>query len=94
MEDLNLSPLKVLIADDHPLILAGLHRVLERSDDIEVVGEAASGPELLALIERRRPQLVLTDLRMPGVCGAASRRSGRDGTRSTSWCFRPPKIAR
>jgi DNA-binding NarL/FixJ family response regulator len=70
MEDLNLSPLKMLIADDHPLILAGLHRVLERSDDIEVVGEAASGPELLALIERRRPQLVLTDLRMPGVCGA------------------------
>jgi DNA-binding NarL/FixJ family response regulator len=70
MEHLSLSPLKVLIADHHPLIRAGLRRVLERSDGIEVVGEAASGPELLALIERRRPQLVLTDLRMPGVCGA------------------------
>jgi DNA-binding NarL/FixJ family response regulator len=64
-------PLKVLIADDHPLILAGVRRVLERSEDIEVVGEAHSGPELLALIERRHPQLVLTDLLpMPGVSGA------------------------
>jgi DNA-binding NarL/FixJ family response regulator len=60
----------VLIADDHPLILAGIRRTLERSEGIEIVGEAQSGPELLALVERRRPELVLTDLRMPGVSGA------------------------
>src|SRR5258708_7893920 len=61
--------LRVLIADDHPLLLAGLRRTLETQDDIEVVGQAQSAPELLALIERRQPAVVLTDLRMPGVDG-------------------------
>jgi DNA-binding NarL/FixJ family response regulator len=64
------APLKVLIADDHPLMIAGVRRALERSDDIEIAGEAHSGPELMALVERRRPQVVLTDLRMPGTNGA------------------------
>jgi DNA-binding NarL/FixJ family response regulator len=61
--------LKVLIADDHPLMLAGIRRVLERAENIEIVGEARSGPELLELIQRRRPGLVLMDLRMPGTTG-------------------------
>jgi DNA-binding NarL/FixJ family response regulator len=59
--------LKVLIADDHPLMLLGIRRTLEDYDDIEIVGQAQSGPELLALVERRRPELVLMDLRMPGA---------------------------
>src|SRR5438477_8849849 len=63
------APLKVLIADDHPLILQGIRRMLEASDRIEVVGEARSGEELLALVERRMPHLVLLDLRMPGLGG-------------------------
>jgi two-component system nitrate/nitrite response regulator NarL len=63
------APLKVLIADDHPLMLAGLRRALERAERIEVVGEARSGPELLELIERRRPMLLLMDFRMPGLTG-------------------------
>lgn len=58
--------LKVLIADDHPLILAGLRRALADHDDIEVVGEAQSGSEVIPLVERRRPDVVLMDLRMPG----------------------------
>jgi DNA-binding NarL/FixJ family response regulator len=62
--------LTVLIADDHPLMLAGVRRALERSGDVEVVGEAHSGPEVMSLVERRRPQLVLMDLRMPGVNGS------------------------
>jgi DNA-binding NarL/FixJ family response regulator len=61
--------LKVLIADDHPLIVAGIRRALEGNDDIELVGEAHSGSETLALVERRRPGLVLLDLRMPGIPG-------------------------
>src|SRR5512135_438180 len=60
---------KVLIADDHPLIVAGLRRTLEGNDDIEVVGEAQTGTELMQLIERRRPTLVLLDMRMPGLSG-------------------------
>ena len=61
--------LKVLVADDHPLVRAGIRRTLEASRGICVVGDAGSGTELLALIERRRPQLVLLDLRMPGLDG-------------------------
>jgi DNA-binding NarL/FixJ family response regulator len=64
------TPLKVLIADDHPLMIAGIRRVLERSEAIEIVGEARSGAEVMQLVERRRPQLVLLDLRMPGSVGA------------------------
>jgi len=63
------EPMRVLLADDHPLILAGIRRTLERSEDIEIVGEARSSRELLALIARRRPQVVLTDLRMPDSNG-------------------------
>jgi len=63
--------LSVLIADDHPLMIAGIRRALERSPAIEVIGEARSGSELLELVERRRPQIVLMDLRMPGVEGTS-----------------------
>jgi DNA-binding NarL/FixJ family response regulator len=61
--------IKVLIADDHPLIIAGIRRTIEPLDDMEVVGEAHSGPELMQLIERRGPDMVLMDLKMPGVAG-------------------------
>jgi two-component system, NarL family, nitrate/nitrite response regulator NarL len=70
VESLPAAPrIKVLIADDHPLIVAGIRRTLEHYEDIEVIGEARTGPELLTLVERRRPDLVLTDLGMPGVEG-------------------------
>jgi DNA-binding NarL/FixJ family response regulator len=62
--------LKVLVADDHPLILQGLRRALDACDDIDVVGEARSGTEVLPLVERRKPDVVLLDLRMPGMDGA------------------------
>jgi DNA-binding NarL/FixJ family response regulator len=61
--------LTVLIADDHPLIIAGIRRTIEHVEDMHVVGEAQSGAELSQLIERRRPDVVLMDLRMPGVSG-------------------------
>jgi DNA-binding NarL/FixJ family response regulator len=63
------TSLKVLIADDHPLMLQGIRRALEAADDLDVVGEARSGAELLALIARRNPDVVLLDLHMPGVSG-------------------------
>ncbi|HUO69235.1 MAG TPA: response regulator transcription factor [Solirubrobacteraceae bacterium] len=67
--DVEPTRIRVLIADDHPLIIAGIRRTIEHFDDIEVVGEAHSGPELLSMVERRRPAVVLMDLRMPGVTG-------------------------
>jgi DNA-binding NarL/FixJ family response regulator len=63
--------LKVLVADDHPLILQGLRRTLEACDDIDVVGEARSGTEVVPLVQRRRPDVVVLDLHMPGMDGAA-----------------------
>ena len=63
------TTIKVLLADDHPLIIAGIRRTIEDLDDMEIVGEAHSGPELMQLIERRCPDVVLMDLRMPGVVG-------------------------
>lgn len=66
---LSASPITVLIADDHPVVIGGIRRALEGHDDIEVVGEAHSGPEVLQMVERRRPRLVLLDLSMPGLTG-------------------------
>jgi DNA-binding NarL/FixJ family response regulator len=60
---------RILIADDHPLIVAGIRSALSHAEDIEIVGEAHSGPAVMAMIERRRPTLVLLDYRMPGVQG-------------------------
>ena len=62
--------LRVLVADDHPLILQGLRRTLEACEDIDVIGEARTGDEVVPLVERRRPDVVLLDMRMPGLDSA------------------------
>lgn len=61
--------LTVVIADDHPLMLAGVRRTLEHDERITVVGEAHSTRELVGIVERRLPDAVLMDLRMPGMPG-------------------------
>jgi DNA-binding NarL/FixJ family response regulator len=61
--------IKILLADDHPLIIAGIRRTLDHVDDMEVVGEARTGEELLQLVERRGPDIVLMDFKMPGMHG-------------------------
>ena len=64
-----LRPLKVLIADDHRLILNAIRLVLEEAEDIEVVGEAMIGSEVLPLVGRTNPDLVLLDIGMPEMDG-------------------------
>jgi len=59
------SPLRVAIADDHRLMLDGIKRALETAPDLKVVGEAMNGGEMLALVARVRPDVVILDLRMP-----------------------------
>src|SRR5215207_5286574 len=61
--------LKVLLADDHRLTLAGVRRVLDESADIVVVGEAYSGEEVLPLVRSTHPDLVVLDLQMPKMDG-------------------------
>jgi DNA-binding NarL/FixJ family response regulator len=68
-EDFFISPITVLIADDHPVVIGGIRRALEGHGDIEIVGEAHSGQEVLQMVERRRPRIVLLDLSMPGLSG-------------------------
>ncbi|HYZ19669.1 MAG TPA: response regulator transcription factor [Gaiellaceae bacterium] len=64
-----MRPLKVLLADDHRLILEATRLVLEQADDIEIVGEATTGSQVLPLVARTSPDLVLLDIRMPEMDG-------------------------
>ena len=66
-----MGKLRVLLADDHPMILAGVRAALEADKDMEVVGEAMSGAQVLPLISRASPDVVLIDLRLPEVDGLA-----------------------
>ncbi len=66
--------IRVLLADDHLLVRTGFRVILEIEDDIEVIGEAADGAEAVALTERRRPDVVLMDVEMPGVDGLEATR--------------------
>jgi len=70
-------PLRIVLADDHALVRAGLRKLLESLPDIEVVGEAEDGRAALALVASHKPDLVLMDIAMPGLNGieAAARLS-------------------
>jgi NarL family two-component system response regulator YdfI len=63
------EPIRVLIADDHALVREGLRLILEASDGFAVAGEAGDGAAALRLVEKVQPDVVLMDLRMPGMDG-------------------------
>jgi DNA-binding NarL/FixJ family response regulator len=66
------APIRVVIVDDHPVVRDGLRSMLSGEADFEVVGDAADGGEAVALADAVRPDVVLMDLRMPGVDGVAA----------------------
>jgi DNA-binding NarL/FixJ family response regulator len=66
------EPVRVVIADDQQLLRAGFRVILESEDDIEVVGEAADGLEVLDVVAKARPDVVLMDIRMPLLDGLAA----------------------
>src|SRR3954466_3158472 len=60
---------RIILADDHNLLRAGIRSLLEKMPDVEVVAEAADGREALALVEAHRPDILLADIAMPGLGG-------------------------
>jgi len=69
-----MSRLRVLIADDQPLMRAGFKAVLEATGTIEIVAEAGDGAEAIAAAELHEPDVILMDIRMPGVDGIEATR--------------------
>jgi DNA-binding NarL/FixJ family response regulator len=66
------GPVRVLVADDHPVVRAGLRALLSAEPGLAVVAEAGSGEETVLMARQHRPDVVLMDLRMPGAGGLAA----------------------
>ena len=78
-----MAPIRVLLVDDHALLRAGIRALLDGLEGIEVVGEAADGLRALEMVEALRPDLLLTDIAMPGLDGLElTARLARDFTQT------------
>lgn len=67
-----MSQIRLIIADDHPVVRAGLRTMLSKEADLLLVGEASTGSEAVEQVLRLRPDVVLMDLRLPGLDGATA----------------------
>lgn len=68
------SPFSILLADDHVMFRRGVRRIIQSIADVEVVGEASDGFELLELLKKTSPQLVIMDISMPNLRGLEATR--------------------
>jgi DNA-binding NarL/FixJ family response regulator len=83
-----MNKIRLLVADDHPMLREGLVAVLGTEPDLEVVGEAADGEEVVRLAESLDPDVILLDLEMPGTDGVAALERLRDaGSRARTVVF-------
>ncbi len=64
-----MKPIRIVLADDHPMLRSGIRAILQEVPGAEVLGEAGDGHEALALVEKNRPTLLVTDIAMPGLNG-------------------------
>jgi len=66
--------IRIVIADDHQLVRAGIRRILDEDSDFEIVGEASDGKQALELIDETKPDVILLDVAMPGLDGVEAMR--------------------
>src|SRR5712691_2236084 len=79
MDNRKAQPIRILIADDHPIFRDGLRRLLEAEPDLKVVGEACDGAEAVKLVRQLRPDILLLDLAMPRHPGLEALREMSSG---------------
>jgi DNA-binding NarL/FixJ family response regulator len=80
-----MSPIRVVLVDDQALVRTGFRMILDETDDIVVVGEAGEGGAALGVVARTHPDVVLMDVRMPGM-------DGIEATRRLSTMDAPPRV--
>src|ERR1700740_1291165 len=78
------QPVRILIADDHPIFRDGLRRLLEAESDLKVIGEASDGGEAVKLARQLKPDILLLDLAMPRTPGLEALREMSSGQGSNS----------
>lgn len=74
MSDERTAPIRIVVVDDQPVVRAGFQTILEAQPDLDVVGEGATGIEAIELASRLRPDVMLMDVRMPGLDGIEATR--------------------
>src|SRR5579884_4034301 len=75
--------IRVIIADDHPIVRDGLKKLLALEDDVEVVGEAGDGREVIEKVQELEPDVLLLDLRMPNLDGLSALQALQQSNKST-----------
>lgn len=69
-----MEPYRIVLADDHTLVRQGVRKIIEGKNDLQVVGEAGDGVELLFLLDKLRPNMIILDISMPNLQGIQTAR--------------------